>query len=426
MKIELPQVGESVTEGIIGKWLKSVGDKVEKYDPLVEVVTDKVNMEMPAPIAGVLSSILVEEGETVPMGSIIAEIDVGDDSPSDQAGLEVEIEDLERIDTTGVLLKNTSPVGPTGSDGPTIRNIDCPEPPVTPHAVRQGKRYSPAVGRLAEKHEIDLSKIIGTGMEGRVTRKDVQNFIDRKSETIVPSITSTSPSVDEERVMLTPIRRMIADNMVISSNSIPQAWSSVEVDVTGLVLKREKAKEDFKNTTGVKLTYFPFIVKAVAESLRENILLNSSWSGDAILIKRRVNIGVAVATPTGLMVPVIHDADTHTVAELSKILDRLANRAREGELELKDVKGGTFTLNNTGALGSVISRPLVNPPQAAILATDLVVKRAVVIDDAIGIRSIMNLSITFDHRILDGADVSKFMNALSERLENVGPETELH
>ena len=406
MRIELPQVGESVTEGVIGRWLKSVGDSVEKYDPLVEVVTDKVNMEMPSPVSGVLTLILAEEGDTVPMGSAIAEIEVdGEEPPAEPAE--------EKIDTTGVLLKDTAPVGPTGSGGPITAPVE--------EASSKRRRYSPAVQRLADEQGVDLSQVEGTGMGGRVTRADVQAFIDGRQEAV-----RAAPAGDEERLPLTPVRRMIADNMVVSSTQIPQAWSMVEVDVTGLVRRRNEIRDEFERRTGVRLTYLPFILKAVAEGLRKNPLVNSSWDGDSILLKRRINIGVAVAAPDGLVVPVVHDADRLSVAGLAEALDGLTGRARRGGLAIEDVQGGTFTVNNTGALGSVLSRPLVNPPQAAILATESIVKRPVVIDDAIAIRSMMNLALTFDHRVLDGSEASAFTNAVKRLLESIGPDTAVY
>ena len=406
MRIELPQVGESVTEGVIGRWLKSVGDSVEKYDPLVEVVTDKVNMEMPSPVSGVLTLILAEEGDTVPMGSAIAEIEVDGEEPPVEPS-------EEKIDTTGVLLKDTAPVGPTGSGGPIAAPVE--------EAPSKRRRYSPAVQRLADEHGVDLSQVEGTGMGGRVTRADVQALIDGRQDAV-----RAAPAGDEERLPLTPVRRMIADNMVASSTQIPQAWSMVEVDVTGLVRRRNEIRDEFERRTGVRLTYLPFILKAVAEGLRENPLVNSSWDGDSILLKRRINIGVAVAAPDGLVVPVVHDADRLSVAGLAEALDGLTGRARRGGLAIEDVQGGTFTVNNTGALGSVLSRPLVNPPQAAILATESIVKRPVVIDDAIAIRSMMNLALTFDHRVLDGSEASAFTNAVKRLLESIGPDTPVY
>ncbi len=407
MKVELPHVGESVTEAIIDRWLKQVGDRVEKYDPLAEVVTDKVNMEMPSPASGVLTRILVEAGSTVPMGTVVAEIAV--DGEADQPH-EPAAPAAAPLDTTGTLLKDVAPVGPTGSGGPMV----APEPERKP----SGARYSPAVRRLAAQHGIDLDRVTGTGIGGRVTRKDVEDFIASQD-----AAASEAGAPDEERVALTPIRRMIAENMARSSSEIPEAWSTLEADVTGLVRLREGIKDGFREREGVAITYLPFMLKAVAESLKANPLVNSTWAGDAIILKRRVNLGVATATDEGLLVPVVHDADGKTVAELARSLDDLAGRARRGKLTVRDVEGGTFTVNNTGAIGSVIGKAIIFPGQAAILNTEAIVKRPVVVGDAIAIRSVMNLSLTFDHRILDGAEAGAFLSDVKRRLEAIGPDT---
>ena len=426
MKIELPQVGESVTEGIIGKWLKQPGDHVEKYDPLVEVVTDKVSMEMPSPVSGVLTSILVEEGQTVPMGTVIAEIQAeGDEEETTveaPSHSQVPAPEPEATDRTGVLLHDVAPVGPTGSGAP----IPAAQQDVAATTGRPRRaRYSPAVQRMAEEYGVDLTLVTASGMDGRVTRKDVQSYIDSTPSREAPAPAVTA-GADEERAPLTPIRRMIAENMVKSATQIPQVWSVMEVDVTNLVQRRDSARDDFLRREGVNLTYLPFVVKAVAESLKENPLLNSSWAADAVIIKRRTNIGVAVAAPDGLVVPVIHDADTLSITGLAKAIDGLTNMARQGKLRLEDVQGGTFTVNNTGVLGSVLSQPLINYPQAAIMTTEAIVKRPVVISDAIAIRSMMNICLTFDHRILDGAEASAFINAVKRRLEAIGTDTAMY
>ena len=322
MKIELPQVGESVTEGVIGKWLKTVGERVEKFDPLVEVVTDKVNMEMPSPVSGTLTAIIAQEGETVPMGGLIAEIEVEGEEPAMASTPEptipssVEKPKPSAISRTGALLKNVAPVGPTGG----ILAVE-PSPPALP----ERKRYSPAVLRLADEHNVDLSPIQGTGMNGRITRKDVQQVIDQRANASEPAPaappappTPAAPGADEERVQLTPIRRLIAENMVKSATLIPQVWTTVEVYVSGLVQRRQAVRADFQAREGINITYLPFVIKAVAESLKENPLLNSSWGGDSIILKKRINIGIAIATPQGLMVPVIHDSDTLSIAGLAK------------------------------------------------------------------------------------------------------------
>ena len=408
MRVRLPQVGESVTEAYIGPWLKSVGDRIEKYEPVVEVVTDKVTMEMPSPATGVLSAIVVAEGQTVPMGAVIAEIEVEGEEPEDQEEAPAAVPGtVPEASLTGTLLKDVAPVGPTGSGGPLVTSDS-------------GPRYSPAVRRLAAEHGVDLSAVRGTGIGGRVTRKDVEAHVaGRAAETAE----SEAESADEERVPLTPVRRTIADNMVRSTSQIPEAWSTVEADVTGLVALREAVKSDFRQREGVNLTFMAFIVQAVAAALKENPLVNSTWGGDAIVLKRRVNVGVAVAAPQGLVVPVVHDADAMDVTALARAVDDLAARARAGKLRVADMRGGTFTVNNTGALGSVIGKGIINHPQAAILNAEAIVKRPVVVDDEVAVRSMMNLCITFDHRILDGAEAAAFVNAVKSRLEAIGPDT---
>ena len=415
MKIELPHVGESVTEAIIGKWLRGVGDRVEKYDPLVEVVTDKVDMEFPSPVGGVITAILAEEGETIPMGSVIAEMEADGEEdtavgegPADRA----ESETPEAIDRTGILVKDVAPVGPTGSGGPVS---------ALPAGNRrpQRHRYSPAVVRLTQEHGVDLSRVTGTGLGGRVSLKDVRSYI-VAAEKPEPRQMETA---DQDRVPLTPVRRMIAENMVKSASQIPQAWSMVEVDVTALVQLRGEARAEVQEREGANLTYLPFVVNVVADALKEHPLLNSSWGGDAIVMKRQINIGIAVAGSEGLVVPVIHNAGSFSIAGLTRMIEDLTSRARQGNLRLEDVRGGTFTVNNTGVLGSIVSRPLVNYPQAAIVSTEAIVRRPVVVDDAIAVRSMMNLCLTFDHRIMDGADAGAFIGAIKQRLEAIDPDT---
>ena len=405
MKIELPQVGESVTDGVISRWLKNIGDSIEEYEPLVEVVTDKVNMEVPCPVSGILTNILVQEGETVPMGTTIAEINVGDESVPDLNNDSDEgITKDTKLDRIGTLLKNVSPVGPTGSGGPISEGIEIDK------SKRQ--RYSPAVIRLAKQHNIDLNLINGTGIGGRVSKKDVQLFINSKA--------ATTEKMDGVDVMpITPLRRLIANNMVESSNQIPDAWTMVEADVSGLVDLRENTKELFIKREGVKLTYLAFVVNIVSRALKAHSKLNSTWERESIILKNRINIGVAVSTTTGLVVPVIHDADTLSIGDIAKSISSLVEKARNSKLSLSDVKDGTFTINNTGALGSVAGKAIINLPEAAILNTESIVKRPVVIEDKIIIRSIMNLCLTFDHRIMDGAEAGAFINDVKLNLESI-------
>ncbi|MAZ59578.1 MAG: branched-chain alpha-keto acid dehydrogenase subunit E2 [Chloroflexi bacterium] len=422
--VELPHVGESVVEGTIGKWLKQPGDKVERYEPLVEVVTDKVTMEVPSPVSGSLSKILAEEGETVPMGAPLAEIETSESArPNIQESLP-----QDTISTTGFLISDGKPVGPTGgggSDDEAAAATGAEGPP----------RVSPAVRRLAHENNVDISRLFGTGVNGRITRQDVLEHIAliEGNDSLNSHISSTNSPVNpnndgrdnapDEHKQLTPVRKQIAEAMVRSVNQIPHAWSIVEVDVSGLVTRRSELRAEFDKQNGVELTYLPFFMKVVAESLRENPTLNASWGGDKIIIKRRINLGIAVAGPTGLVVPVVHDADRLSISGLALALNDLIQRTRQNKLRIEDVQDGTFTLNNTGALGSIASQPIINYPQAAILTTEVIQKRPVVINDGIAVRSMVNLCMSFDHRINDGAEASAFLRSVKDRLERIGSDT---
>ena len=436
--VDLPQVGESVVEGTIGKWLKQPGDKLEKYDPLVEVITDKVTIEVPSPADGVLARILVEEGVTVPIGASIAEIETEEALPSPlQPPLPVQTsaaaeKTTEAVSTIGYLVKDVRPVGPTGGG---MGDTEPPESVAVAEPAERLARYSPAVRRLALEHNVDLSRVKGTGVGGRITRNDVLGFLGAQNAEVAPAPAVPSPTVqpappavgsEEETIPLTPIRRTIAQHMVKSATEIPHAWTMVEVDVSGLVRYRDAMKEEFQLREGVDLTYLPFVIKAVVESLKEHPLLNSTWGGDKVTLKKRIHIGIAVAAPEGLIVPVVHEADNLSIAGLAKSGRELTGKARQGKLALQDVQGGTFTVNNTGALGSVVSQPIINYPQAAILTTEAIQKRAVVVDDAIAIRSMMNICLSFDHRIVDGAASGAFLQSVKRRLEAVGPNTPIY
>ena len=416
--IQLPQVGESVVEGTIGKWLKQPGDRVERFEPLVEVVTDKVTMEVPSPVEGSLLRILAQEGETLPMGAPIAEMET-EESPAETAP-------PRPPGTIGYLVKDAMAVGPSG-DGVAE---ETPPPPT--RAPGRAPRPSPAVRRLAQERGVDLSQVRGTGLGGRITRDDLLRYIEEGGAQVAPAAAPAAPmpqlatDADVEYVPLTPVRRMIAQAMVRSVSQIPHAWSVVEADVSGLVALRNSLQATFQQREDVELTYLPFVIKAVVESLEEHPTLNASWDDDSIVLKKRIDLGIAVAAPEGLIVPVIHDADGLGIAGLARAVRDLTTRARQNKLTLADVQGGTFTLNNTGALGSFLSQPIINYPQAAILTTETIQKRAVVLDDAIVIRSIMNLCMSFDHRINDGSAAGAFIQAVRHRLESLGPDTPIN
>ncbi len=470
--IELPHVGESVVEGTIGKWLKQPGDRVERYDPLVEVVTDKVTMEVPSPVAGELLRIIAQEGETVPMGAPIAEVEDGSGpttghTPAASAApaaapapapTPAPPSTPASPTPTSYLITDARPVGPTGGSAVEAQSQEDEQPPaelapasaVQPTVIRAvdqdretnveraPNRLSPAVRRLAAEHNLDVDRITGTGMGGRVTRNDVLRFLETQAVTVAtvapetaprvaaPAVAPAAPSADEERVALTPVRRMIADAMVRSVTQIPHAWSMVEVDITNLVGLRNRERDRFRAREGVNLTYLPFALKAVASALKDNPTMNSSWGDDCIILKRRINLGIAVAAPSGLVVPVIHDADRLSISGLAHAVADLSERARGGTLRLEDVQGGTFTVNNTGALGSVLGGPIINHPQAGILTTEAVQQRPVVINDAIAIRWMMNLCLSFDHRINDGAESGAFMQSVKDRLEAMDGDTPIY
>ena len=426
MKIELPQVGESVTEGIIGKWLVSVGDEIRKYDPLVEVITDKVNMEMPSPVTGTLTAILAEEGITVPMGSAIAEISTPEDpSPESEDSTPNKMQIPDSPGTTGILLKNTAPVGPTGSGNVAVRTDDDE---VEQEPRKKNPRYSPAVQRLADSNNVDLTKIEGTGINERVTRKDVEKYLKVRSTESpkAPFSQQKENLINGQIINVSPIRKMIADNMVKSATLIPHAWSQVEIDVSNMVLARTNAVADFRKNEGINLTFLPFVLKSVSQALKNNPLLNSSWNETQIILKKQINIGIAIAAEEGLVVPVVHDADLLSIAGLARKVHELTEKARTGKLDLQDVQGGTFTVNNTGVLGSTSSQPLINYPQAAIVTTEAIIKKPVVINDAIAIRSMMNMCLSFDHRIMDGREVGEFNMAMKNNIESIDSSTPIY
>ncbi len=431
MIIELPQVGESISEGVIGKWLKNVGDSVEKFDPLVEIITDKVAMELPSPISGILKEIIVAEGQTVPIGAEIANIESEHDNDvSTPPELSIESQSAgTQIGTTGELLKNTAPVGPTGSGGPIATDDKVEKPSESSEKLTRTNNFiSPVVARVAEKNNVDLSKVVGTGKNGRITKKDVQSYIGNTNNEPkeIPDKSNEDPLNGQSRQNISPIRKIIATNMVKSATLIPQAWTLTEVDVTGIVNLRQSIKENFLQQEGINITYLPFVLKAVAQSLKTNPLLNSLWQEDHIIINRKINIGIAASTDDGLVVPVIHDSDTLSITGLAQKVDELTKKSREGNLAIEDVSGGTFTLNNTGVLGSIASQPLVNYPQAAIMTTEAITKRPMVVNDGIAIRSMMNICLSFDHRIMDGKEAGAFNSDVKQILESINTGTQIY
>jgi 2-oxoisovalerate dehydrogenase E2 component (dihydrolipoyl transacylase) len=443
--VTMPQLGESVTEGTITRWLKAEGDEVEIDEPLAEVDTDKVNAELPSPVAGKIEKFLVSEGTTVDVGTEIVLVAAEDDSPATDAPPQENVADAAPTEEFPAADTEAQPVADEESPAmPVSRSGGNGRGEVKDAETLRLTRSSPVVRRLAEEHNVKIADVPGSGTGGRVTRKDIEGYIEeggaeREAATEQPApqrVAAPEPAAEPEpeRVPvyegdsvqdLTGIRRAIANRMATSKREAPHAWSMVEVDMSGLVALREREKAAFVEREGVKLTYLPFIVKAVVESLKENPVLNSVWDGDRIILRKRINIGVAVDLEDALIVPVIPDADELNITGLTRRIDDLVKRARAGELGTEDISGGTFTVNNPGSLGSVVSTPIINYPQAAILSAEAVVKRPVVLDEAIAIRSMMNLEVSFDHRVLDGGAALRFLGAVKGRLEAYGPESSI-
>jgi len=411
----MPLVGESVTEGTVIRWLKAEGDRIARDEPLVEVETEKVDVEIPSPWAGVLQRIVAREGDTVPVGEplayIEAEVQVGAQGPAPLQ--EAAVEEA----------RAPKPARPAAA-------VPAEQPARAPVGGSAG-RYSPAVLSLAREHGIDLSQVKGTGIEGRITRKDVLAFVAARGAAPAAPPSPAAPGAEMgarpgEVLRLTPTRRTIAERMSRSAQTVPHAWMAIEADVTPLARWRQQIKDDFRQREGADLTFLVFAINAVVGALKEYPIFNSSWSDDGIVLKSEINIGVAVATDEGLIVPVIHGADGLSIAALAKKLSDLGERARARKLTIQDVQGGTFTIDNTGAFGSIMSVPIINYPQAAILTLEAVVPRPVAVDDAIAVRHLANLCISFDHRILDGAQVGAFMASVKAKMEVFGPDTPLY
>ena len=411
-QIKMPQLGESVTEGTVDHWLKHEGDFVKRDEPLVEVVTDKVNAEIPSPFEGTLVKISAGEGETVRVGAVIGQIEVAGAGTAAAPARE-----------TGVAHAEVPPE-PAGGRAPAVS---------TSGEDGNGGRakLSPAVRKLAAEHGIDAASLRGSGMGGRVTRDDVLAAV---GSTATPTAPAAKPpaarppaapappdGAREELVKLSVMRRSIAEHMVRSLATSPHAWTLQEVDVTNLVRYRDAEKESYKARHGAALTYLPFVVQIVCDVIKQYPWLNSTWTDDGVVLKRYINMGIAVSIPDGLIVPVLKDADQRGFTDLVRALNDLIERARTKQLKPDDVHGGTFTLNNTGATGSVASQPIINQPQAAILTTESIVKRPVVINDAIAVRQMMNMCLTFDHRIVDGMMAGQFLSAVKKRLEEWTP-----
>ncbi|SDW54878.1 branched-chain alpha-keto acid dehydrogenase E2 component [Marininema mesophilum] len=419
--ITMPQLGESVTEGTITKWIKAPGDPIAKYEPLCEVATDKVNAEVPATMSGIMKDHIASEGETVAVGETICRIDEASTEGNEPTSAVQENKATPEVKTSKEgKEENKTSAGTSEADGDRSMK----------------RRYSPAVLQLAEENNIDLEQVDGTGRGGRITRKDIQRVIQSGGMTSPKDLSTAETSVQapsqaqapglelgDKEIPLSSVRKTIAQRMVQSKHEVPHAWMMVQADVSGLVKLRQKLKDDFKQQEGINLTYMPFFVKAVVDSLKEFPKVNAVWGGDKIILKRRINISVAVATEDALYVPVIKDADEKSILGIAKAVHNLAEKTRMGKLTMEDFSDGTFTVNNTGSFGSIASQPIINQPQAAIISMESIVKQPVIKDDMIAIRDLVNLCLSLDHRILDGLVAGRFLARVKERLEAYTPES---
>jgi len=412
----MPKLGESVTEGTINTWLVKEGDHVNKYDPIAEVMTDKVNAEVPSSFTGTIKELVAKEGETLEVGELMCYIEV-------EGGT------------------NSEATAPKKEEASSVKEEEAPQD------QSMKKRYSPAVLRLSQENDIDLTQVNGTGRGGRITRKDIEKVIaqgnipkasessnapdevksEQKPEYKVQTTPSSSPQPTTQtgdiEIPVKGVRKVIADNMVKSKTEIPHAWMTVEADVTDLVTYRNQVKNDFKQKEGFNLTFFAFFVKAVSQALKEYPQLNSMWTGDKIIQKKDIHLSIAVAKDDELFVPVIKHADEKSIKGIAKEIIELATRARSGKLTSDDMQGGTFTVNNTGSFGSIHSMGVINHPQAAILQVESIVKRPMIVNDMFAARDMVNLSLSLDHRILDGLVCGKFLARVKELLENMNEQT---
>ena len=465
--VNMPQLGETVVEGTILKWLKQEGERVEEDEPLFEISTDKVDTEVPSSAAGVLTKILVPEGQTVAVGTPVAEIDgaaaggaAGGEAPPEAARAQAAAPSgaPEAATRTQETPAETPPATEAqdmaaSSGAPSVAP---PAPTATPAVPAAGgtlpdrgpqsQILSPLVRKLAEEQSVDLSQVVGTGTGGRITKNDVLAFVASR-EIAAPAAASAAPTAPaapavapaapapapapaaqpaaahvpagpgEEVVPMSHIRKAIAEHMTRSLQVSARAWNMVEVDMEKIARLRETAKEAFRAREGFNLTYMPFVSRAVADALMAFPMVNAELRGEEIAIKRYVNLGIAVSYDQGLIVPVVKGADTMNLVGLARAINDLAVRARAHKLQPDEVHGGTFTITNPGPFGSIMSVPIINQPQTAILAFDAVEKRPVVVDDAIAIHHMVYISMSWDHRVIDGALASQFLGRMKENLE---------
>lgn len=445
-EVTLPQLGETVTEGTITRWFKKVGDTVAADEPLFEVSTDKVDTEVPSPVAGVLVEIRVPEGETVPVGAVIAVVGAAGSAPA-PATAPVAAPAPEPVAAPAPTPAPAPAPAPTPPPAPAPVAARPPAPAPAPAAAvsSDNRLLSPVVRRLVGEHSVDVDAITGTGPGGRITREDVLDHIDKRGGAVAPTTApaaapapapvsqpaaaplAPAPRVRvgerDEVVELSKIRRATGSHMVMSKNVSPHAFSVVEVDYANVDAVRSRVKVEFKSTEGFSLTYLPFIARAVIDALHDFPHLNASINGDELVVHRYVDLGVAVDLDyQGLLVPVVRSAETKRLRAIAHDINDLADRARRRKLGPDEISGGTFTLSNNGSAGSVLTMPIINQPQVAILSTDAIVRKPVVVElpaggESIAIHPVGNLAMSWDHRAFDGAYAAAFLVRVKQVLE---------
>ncbi len=431
----MPQMGESVAEGTVTKWLKKIGERVERDEPLFEISTDKVDAEIPSPAAGVLAQILVKESETVAVNTVVAVID-GEGAVTTPAATKAELASAPAMTPT------PPPAAPIQAPPSPPVAAGSSAPPVSPAEVRS----SPLVRRIAEEYGVDLTQVRGTGLGGRVSKKDILDYVEQQRGAGQGAVAAAAPSVQSgaqaapaiqtpgpapapaapqvvftgptQVVPMTPMRQKIAEHMAMSKRTSAHVYTVYEVEMTRVVEMRERHKNEFERRNGLKLSYTPFFVRAAVEAIKQVPIINSSVDGTNIIYKRDVNVGIAVALESGLIVPVIKRADEKNFLGIARAVHDLAERARTKHLSVDDVQGGTFTITNPGSFGGLFGLPIINQPQVAILGVGGIEKRPVVRDDAIAIRSMVYLSLSYDHRVVDGAVAEQFLTKVKKNLES--------
>ena len=434
--VVMPQMGESIAEGTVVRWIKKLGDQVDRDEPLFEISTDKVDAEIPSPAAGVLSDIRVKEGETVPVNSVVAVIGNAGEAAEAKSTISEQVSPEPFAE-----FREDTVVEPVVE---TIQSEDEEDTDGTDEDSRdelRRQKSSPLVRRIAREHNVDIKLVKGTGISGRVTKRDILGYIESgasQQPASQPSPAAESapgaavpvaapptapagpvykPGENSQVVPMSVMRKKIAEHMVLSARTSPHVYSVYEVNFERVAALREKHKAQFE-AAGAKLTFTGFIAKVIVDALRQFPAVNASIDGDNIVYKKDINLGIAVALEHGLIVPVIRNADEKNLLGLSRAINDLAARARTKKLSPDDVQAGTFTITNPGIFGALYGLPLINQPQVAILGVGAIEKRAIVVDDAIAIRRMCHVTLGYDHRLIDGADAGRFLSFVKDRLEH--------